>query len=107
MHLLVRRFRSGISNLNLGIYRSLEKEDETIKAMQDRALVVRVANNSVDAGELVSSCQAIKDALDTFYVSCSYYFFSNYGFIDLSPGWPYSISGKEHTQYPEGVSSHL
>ena len=42
--------------------------------MQERALVVRVANNSVDAGELVSSCQAIKDALDTFYVSCSCFF---------------------------------
>ena len=42
--------------------------------MQERALVVRVANNSVDAGELVSSCQAIKDALDTFYVNCSCFF---------------------------------
>jgi len=30
-----------------------------------------LAHNNDDAGELVSSCQAIKDALDTFYVSCS------------------------------------
>ena len=39
--------------------------------MHERALSVRVANKSVDAGELVSSCRVIKDALDTFYVSCS------------------------------------
>ena len=78
---------------------------EKIKAMKNRPLLIRVANKSVDAGELVSSCQAIKDALDTFHVSCSC--FSNYGFIDLSPGWAYSISGKEYTQYLEGVSSHL
>ena len=72
MLLLVRRFQSGINNC--GIYRSLENEDKKIKTMYERALVVRVANNSVDAGELVSSCQAIKDALDTFYVSCSCFF---------------------------------
>ena len=42
--------------------------------MRERVLVVRLANNSVDARELVSSCQAIKDALDTFYVSCSILF---------------------------------
>ena len=106
MFLLVRRFRNGISNG--GIHRSLEKEDEKIKAMKKRPLLrllVRVANKSVDAGELISSCQAIKDALDTLHVSCSYS--SNYGFIDLSPDWAHSISGKEHTQYLEGVSSHL
>ena len=68
MLLLVCRFRSGISNGS--IYRSLEKEDEKIKAMHKRAPVVRAANKSVDAGELASSCQAIKDALNTFYVSC-------------------------------------
>ena len=68
--------------------------------MQKQPLLVRVAMKSVDAGELVSSCQAIKDALDTFHVSCSC--FSNNGFIDLSPGWAHSISGKEHTWYPEG-----
>ena len=50
MLLLVRRLRSGISNG--GIYRSLEKEDEKIKAMHKRAPVVRAANKSVDAGEL-------------------------------------------------------
>ena len=72
MLLLVHRFRSIISND--GIYRSLEKEEEKIKAMQKQALLVRVAKKSVDAGELVSSCQAIKDALDTFYVSCSCFF---------------------------------
>jgi hypothetical protein len=72
MFLLVRIFRSGISNG--GIHRSLEKEDEKIKAMKKRPLLVRVANKSVDAGELISSCQAIKDALDTFHVSCSYFF---------------------------------
>ena len=100
---LVRRFQSGFTNG--GIHRSLEKEDEKIKAMKERAFLVRLANNSVDAGELVSSCQVIKDALDTFYVSsCS--FSSNYGFIDLSPGWAHSIGGKEHTQYSEGVLSH-
>ena len=65
--LLVRRFRSRISNG--GICRSLEIEDEKIKAMQKRPLLVRVAKKSIDAGELASSCQAIKDALDTFYVS--------------------------------------
>ena len=37
--------------------------------MQKRPLLVRVAKKSVDAGELASSCQVIKDALDTFYVS--------------------------------------
>jgi hypothetical protein len=103
---LVRRFRSGITNGS--IHRSLEKEDEKIKAMKERALLVRLANNSVDVGELASSCQVIEDALDTFNVSCScFFFFSIYGFIDLSPGWAHSISGKEHTQYPEGVPSHL
>jgi hypothetical protein len=65
-------WRGGISNGS--IYRSLEKEAEKIKAMQQRALV-RVANNSVDAGELVSTCQAIRDVLDTFYVSCSCFYF--------------------------------
>jgi hypothetical protein len=54
MLLLVRRFQSRISND--GIYRSLEKEEEKIKAMQKRALLVRVAKKSVDAGELASSC---------------------------------------------------
>ena len=73
MLLLVHRLRGGISNGS--IYRSLEKEAEKIKAMQQRALVVRVANNSVDAGELVSTCQAIRDVLDTFYVSCSCFYF--------------------------------
>ena len=68
---LVRR--SGIANGDF--HRSLEKEDEKIKAMKERAFLVRLANNSVDAGELVSSCQVIKDALDTFYVSCSCSFF--------------------------------
>ena len=82
MLLPVPRFRSGISND--AIYRSLEKGDKKIKAMQDQALVI-VAHNSVDVGEFVSSCQAMKDALDTFYVSCSC--FSNCGFIDLSSGW--------------------
>ena len=71
MLLLVCRFRNGVSNG--GIYRSLEKENKKIKAMRERALVVRVANSSVDAGELVSSCQAIKDVLDTFNVSCSFF----------------------------------
>ena len=64
---LACRFRSGV--INGGIHRSLEKEDQKIKVMKERPLLVRLANNSVDAGELVSSCQVIKDALDTFYVS--------------------------------------
>ena len=72
MLLLVRRFRNGINNS--GNYRSLEREEEKIKAMHERAPAVRAANKSVDAGELVSSCQVIKDALDTFYVSCSCFF---------------------------------
>ena len=59
---------------NGGIHRSLEKEDEKIKAMKNRPFLVRVAKKSVDAGELVSSCQAIRDALDTFHVSCSCFF---------------------------------
>ena len=100
--LLVRGFRSRISNG--GICRSLEIEDEKIKAMQKRPLLVRLAKKGVDAEELASSCKEIKDALDTFYVSSSV--FSNYSFIDLSLGWSHSISGKEHTRYPEGVSSH-
>ena len=70
---LVRRFRSGI--INGGILRSLEKEEEKIKAMKERARLVRLANKSVDAGELASSCQVIKDALDTFNVSYSCFFF--------------------------------
>ena len=103
MFLLVHRFRSGISNG--GIHRSLEKEDEKIKAMQKRPLLVRVAKKSVDAGVLVSSCQAIKDALDTFHVGCSCFFQTTISLT--SPGWAHSISGKEHTRYPEGVSSHF
>ena len=73
MPLLVRRFQSG--NINGGIHRSLEKEAEKIQAMYKRPFLVRLANNSVDAGELLSSYQAIKDALDKFYVSCSCFFF--------------------------------
>ena len=72
MLLLVRRFRSGISNG--AIFRLLEKGDKKIKAMQKQALLVRVANNSIDVGELVSSCQAIKDGLDKFYISSSFLF---------------------------------
>ena len=104
MLLFVRRFRSGITNG--GIHSSLEKEAEKIKAMHERAFLVRLANNSVDAGELVSSCQVIKDALDTFYVSRSV-FFNNDGFIDLSSGQTHSVGGKEHTQHSGGVLSHL
>ena len=66
---------------NHGIYRSLGKEYEKNKAMQKQAIVVRVANNSIDVEKLVSSCQAIKDVLNTFYVSCSY--LSNYSFINI------------------------
>ncbi|KAF8811567.1 WD40 repeat-like protein [Phlegmacium glaucopus] len=47
---------------------SLEEEDKKIKAMLERGFIVRLANNSDDAGELVSSCQAIKDSLDIFHV---------------------------------------
>ena len=85
-------WRGGISNGS--IYRSLEKEDEKIKDTQQRALVIRVANNSVDAGELVSSCQATKDALESRYIlrKLLMFFFSNYGFIDLSLGWARFIS---------------
>ena len=43
--------------------------------MEERAPLVRLANKSVDAGELASSCQVIKDALDTFNVSYSCFFF--------------------------------
>ena len=74
-----RIFQSIVSNH--GIYRSLGKEYEKNKAMQKQALVVRVANNSIDVEKLVSSCQAIKDSLNTFYVSCSY--LSNYSFINI------------------------
>ena len=73
--------------------------------MQERGFLVRLAHNSDDAGELISSSQAIKDALDTFYVSCSrsfaVYFLDR---SDRSPGWYYSIGGKEHAQYPLGIS---
>ena len=73
MLLLVRRFQSG--NINGGIHRSLEKEAEKIQAMYKRPFLVRLANNSVDTGELVSSYRAIKDGLDKFYVSRSCLFF--------------------------------
>jgi len=49
--------------------RSLEEEDEKIKAMLERGCLARWAHNSVDAEELVSSCDAIKDALRSFLVS--------------------------------------
>ena len=52
--------------------RSLEEQDEKIKAMLDRARLVRVARNSIDAEEVVSSCDAIKDALHSFLVSSSW-----------------------------------
>jgi hypothetical protein len=49
--------------------RSLEEQDEKIKAMLERGRLDRWARNSVDAEELVSSCDAIKDALRSFLVS--------------------------------------
>lgn len=49
--------------------RSLDEEDKKIKAMLERGLLVRLARNSDHAGELVSSCGAIKDALRSFFVS--------------------------------------
>jgi hypothetical protein len=64
--------------------------------------MVRLAYNSDDAEELVSSCRAIQDALDTFYVSCSRSV--KLCFIDPSPGWAHSVGGKEHARYSEGVS---
>jgi len=69
MLLVLHTFRSTFTNPL--VHRSLEEEDKKIKAMQERRFIVRLANNSEDTGELVSSCQAIKDALDTFHVSCS------------------------------------
>jgi hypothetical protein len=81
MLLLVRRFQSGFTNG--GIHRLLEKEAEKIQAMYERAFLVRLANNSVDAGELVSSYQTIKDAFYKFHVS-SFFFLPNDGFIDFS-----------------------
>jgi hypothetical protein len=80
--------------------------------MKERALAVRVANNSVDAGELASSCQAINDASARYILRELFmFFFSNYGFIYLSAGWAHSaahsIGGKEHIRYSGGVSSHL
>lgn len=56
--------------MNACVHRSLEEEVEKIEAMYKRGFITRLAQNSDDAGELVSSYQAIKDALDTFYVSC-------------------------------------
>ncbi|KAF8811554.1 WD40 repeat-like protein [Phlegmacium glaucopus] len=47
---------------------SLEEEDKKIKAMLERGFIVRLANSSDDAGELVSSCRAIKDSFDAFHV---------------------------------------
>ena len=52
--------------------RSLEGEDEKIKAMLDRGRWVRGARNRIDAEELASSCDAIKDALLSFLVSQSW-----------------------------------
>ena len=54
--------------------RSLEEEDKKIKAMIEGGFLVRLARNCNHAGELVSSGQTIKDALDTFLVSCSWSF---------------------------------
>ena len=51
--------------------RSLEEEDKKIKAMLKRGRLARGARNSIDAKELVSSCDTIKNALDSFLVSCS------------------------------------
>ncbi len=67
--LLLHTFRSAITNT--GVRRSLEEENKKIKAMHEQGFIVRLAHKSDDAGALVSSCRAIKDALDTFYVSCS------------------------------------
>jgi hypothetical protein len=72
--------------------------------MHERGFLVRLAHNSDDAGELLSSCQAMKDALDTFYVSCSRFF--EPWFFDRSPGWYFTIGGKQHAPYPQGIS-HL
>jgi hypothetical protein len=60
-------FRSAITDT--GVHRSLEEEVEKIEAMQKRGFIVRLAVNSDDAGELISSYRAIKNALDKFYVS--------------------------------------
>ena len=42
--------------------------------MLEQGLGARLARNSDHAEELVSSSQAIQDALDMFLVSCSWYF---------------------------------
>ena len=69
MLLVFHTFRSAITKT--AVYRSLEEEDKKLKAMKERGFIVRLAHNNDDAEELVSSCQAIKDALDSFNVSCS------------------------------------
>lgn len=50
--------------------RSLKEENKKIKAMLKQGLGARMASNIAHAGELVSSSQAVKVALDTFLVSC-------------------------------------
>ena len=54
--------------------RSLEEEDKKMKAMLEQGLGARLAHNSDHVEELISSGQAIQDALDMFLVSCSWYF---------------------------------
>ena len=54
--------------------RSLKDEEEKIKAMHERGFLVRLAHNSDDAEELVSSCSKIKDALHLFLVRCLWSF---------------------------------
>ena len=64
--------------------------------MKERAVLVRLANNSVDAGELVSSCQAIKDALDTFYVSSGSFFQFSDSLTSLQVGLTLLVERNTH-----------
>ncbi|KAF8222234.1 hypothetical protein L208DRAFT_609194 [Tricholoma matsutake] len=57
-----------LNQIIIKLSKSLEEEDKKIKDMQKRGFVVRLAHNKADAGELISSCREIKDALERFYV---------------------------------------
>jgi len=56
---------------DISIHRALDNELKKVEVMYKRGLLARLAQNSDDAEELVSSYRAIRDALDTFQVRCS------------------------------------
>ncbi|EDR02889.1 uncharacterized protein LACBIDRAFT_393541 [Laccaria bicolor S238N-H82] len=62
------RDQTSLDRIMKQLLKSLEEEDKKIMAMIERGFLVRLARNSDHAGKLVSSCNAIKDALHLFLV---------------------------------------